>query len=281
METGETQHTVTVWQIADVVLEHYRYAPGPPDVLSTHAHEEYQIGVSLNFPGAYEYRGSTHAVPAGSLSIIHPGEMHAPRDLEFRHGHAEFRMMYLKPAVLQRAASDMVERSVHLPFFATPVIRAPRLVSLFLAAHQALTTTITPQLERDTLLLELLNHLTRRYTQHPPLYDSFLTARPEVRRAREYLHGNATRNISLQELAHVAGLSPFHLARAFRREVGLPPHLYHVQVRIAQAKRLLAQGLPIAQVTADTGFYDQSHFSWHFKRLVGVTPARYASARFS
>jgi AraC-like DNA-binding protein len=275
METGKAQHKVTVWQFQDIVLEHYLYAPGPPEVLAKHAHADYQIGLSLNFPGAYEYRGSTHLVPAGSVSILHPGEMHAARDLDFRQNRAEFRMMYISPDLLQRTTADVAGHSVSQPFFPTPVIRDPRVVTLFLTAHQALATATTLQLERDSFLLELLKSLTRRYTQDPPVPGAFPTARPEVIRARDYLHDNATRNISLQELANVAGLSPFHLARVFRQEIGLPPHLYQVQVRIAQAKHLLARGWRVAQVATETGFYDQSHFGGHFKRLVGVTPARY------
>ncbi|MDQ3461350.1 MAG: helix-turn-helix transcriptional regulator [Deinococcota bacterium] len=79
----------------------------------------------------------------------------------------------------------------------------------------------------------------------------------------------------------VAGLSPYHLLRVFRLELGLSPHSYQIQRRIGIAKTLLAQGERIAQVAACTGFTDQSHLGRHFKRLVGVTPGQFAQSATS
>jgi AraC-like DNA-binding protein len=258
-----------------MLLEHYCYVPGPAGTLVTHAHEEYQLGLSLNFPGEYRYRGSSYAVPAGSLSILHPGELHTARDVEFRQIAAEFRMLYLSPELIQHTARDIAGRSVSLPFFSTPVLLDAHVVSLFLSVHRGLTEPSISRLEQGSRLVSLLARLTRRYAHTPVSSRLLARARPEVQRARDYLHAHAVQNISLQELSQIAGLSPFHFARAFRQEVGLPPHRYQTQVRIDHARRLLAQGVPIANVAADTGFYDQSHFGWHFKRLVGVTPACY------
>jgi AraC-like DNA-binding protein len=96
-----------------------------------------------------------------------------------------------------------------------------------------------------------------------------------IQRARDYLHDNYAESIALDELAQVAGLSPFHLCRLFRREFGLSPHAYQTHVRLSHAKHQLLRGMPLKDVAAATGFYDQSHFGWHFKRLVGVTPGQY------
>jgi AraC-like DNA-binding protein len=71
------------------------------------------------------------------------------------------------------------------------------------------------------------------------------------------------------------GLSPFHLNRLFCREIGMPPHAFQTQVRIARAKTLLRQGLPITGVAMQTGFADQSHLTRHFKRLLKLTPGQY------
>jgi AraC-like DNA-binding protein len=96
-----------------------------------------------------------------------------------------------------------------------------------------------------------------------------------VRRVRDYIHACYADNISLDDLAALAGLGRFQLAVAFRREVGLPPHAYHVQVRVAAARRLLATGAPAVRVAAETGFADQSHMIRHFRRIMGITPGEY------
>jgi AraC-like DNA-binding protein len=60
--------------------------------------------------------------------------------------------------------------------------------------------------------------------------------------AHAYLDDNYAEDVTLDGLAELAGLSPSHLARLFHTEVGMPPHAYQLQVRIARAKRLLLQG---------------------------------------
>jgi quercetin dioxygenase-like cupin family protein len=84
MRPTDEQHAIQAWSCPDLLLEHYCYAPGPAEPLSKHVHDEYQLGLSLNWLGEYDYRGTHYRVPAGSLSVIHPGEMHAARVLESR-----------------------------------------------------------------------------------------------------------------------------------------------------------------------------------------------------
>jgi AraC-like DNA-binding protein len=62
----------------------------------------------------------------------------------------------------------------------------------------------------------------------------------------------------------------------FHREVGMPPHAYQIQLRVARARRLVAAGVPLAEVASMTGFADQSHLTRLFKRVVGVPPGQYA-----
>jgi AraC-like DNA-binding protein len=69
------------------------------------------------------------------------------------------------------------------------------------------------------------------------------------------------------------------LNRRFGAAMGLPPHRYHLQLRIDAAKRKLAAGESIVQVAIDLGFSDQSHFTRLFSRVVGATPAQYQKQR--
>jgi hypothetical protein len=75
-----------------------------------------------------------------------------------------------------------------------------------------------------------------------------------------------------------AELSRFQANRQFKQRYGLPPHQYRMSVKIARAKQLLRTGASAASVAVTQGFTDQSHFTRHFKRLVGVTPRDYAGA---
>jgi AraC-like DNA-binding protein len=99
-----------------------------------------------------------------------------------------------------------------------------------------------------------------------------------VRRAREFLDAFAADPVTLEDVAQHAGLNRFALVRQFRRAYGITPHAYQTQVRIARARVLLAGGAPIDDVALSLGFADQSHFGRHFKRSLGMSPARYARA---
>jgi AraC-like DNA-binding protein len=65
---------------------------------------------------------------------------------------------------------------------------------------------------------------------------------------------------------------------------GLPPHQFVITRRVERAKELIQAGtaLSLAEVATHVGFWDQSHSSQHFKRLVGVTPGQFRrSARIA
>jgi AraC family transcriptional regulator len=81
-------------------------------------------------------------------------------------------------------------------------------------------------------------------------------------------------------MAAVARLSVYHFARQFKASTGLPPHQYVILRRVDRAKQLLQAGtdLSLAEVALHAGFCDQSQFSRHFNRLVGVTPGQFRSS---
>jgi AraC-like DNA-binding protein len=96
-----------------------------------------------------------------------------------------------------------------------------------------------------------------------------------VERARALLHSRPTQSLELPEIATVAGTSVSHLVRSFSRVVGLPPQRYHVQVRLAHARRLLAEGQAASWVAYECGFADQSHLNRRFKECHGLTPGAF------
>src|SRR5437899_3299767 len=106
-------------------------------------------------------------------------------------------------------------------------------------------------------------------------------ARGAVATAREHLEAHFAEDLSLAELAARAGVDRFHLLRAFRRALGLPPHLYQTQLRLRHAKQLMLAGEPPAMAAAAAGFADQSHLIRKFKAAYGVTPGQYLGGTIS
>ena len=93
----------------------------------------------------------------------------------------------------------------------------------------------------------------------------------------EYIEEHFDASLTLEQMAAAAHLSACHFARQFKAATGLPPHQYVILRRVERAKQLLQAGpdLSLAEVALSAGFSDQSQFSHHFKRLVGVTPGRF------
>ncbi len=92
-----------------------------------------------------------------------------------------------------------------------------------------------------------------------------------------FVRDHISEAISLQSLADVVGLSPFHFLRAFKRSTGMTAHRYVLEQRIEAAKRLLRLNkLAIAEVGAMVGFAHQSHFARAFRSYVGTTPSEFA-----
>jgi AraC-like DNA-binding protein len=95
---------------------------------------------------------------------------------------------------------------------------------------------------------------------------------------RQYLHANLRELIPTAALAAISGLTECHLIRAFHLEFGLPPHAYHLRLRLAAASELLSQGVTVSSVAYECGFADQSHLSRRFKEVFGVTPTAWGTA---
>ena len=241
---------------------------------SRHTHEGYAIGVVEAGIEGFRYQGANHIAPPSSIPIIHPGEVHT--------GHAvtesgwTYRMFYPEAHILQKAASEVADCFQPLPYFPTAVIQDTQLAAQLRYLHICIENSAS-KLEKESLLIWTFAQLISKYAQAPPPIKPISPEIFAVKLTQEYLKANYAENISLEQLSNLVNLKPLRLLRVFRKALGLPPHAYLVQVRITEAKKLLAKGMPIADAAIETGFNDQSHLHRHFKRHVGVTPGKYVT----
>ena len=127
----------------------------------------------------------------------------------------------------------------------------------------------------DATLAEVLALLAPLATGHHDARTDPSNGPRPFQRVVDALHADLSREWRLAELAALAGLSPFHFQRAFKAAYGISPHQWRVALRVAEAKRLLARGVPAAEVAATVGLVDQAHLTRRFAGMYGVTPARY------
>jgi AraC family transcriptional regulator len=128
----------------------------------------------------------------------------------------------------------------------------------------------------DSLMAALAMRVAQRFAPPEPEPD---LPRPRLRRVLDYIEAHLDQDLTLAELAGVACLSPSHLSRSFKQEVGAGPQRYTVRRRVERAKTLLRHSdASLAGVAATVGFADQSHFTAAFRRETGMTPGRYRAA---
>lgn len=101
-----------------------------------------------------------------------------------------------------------------------------------------------------------------------------------VARVKDFLHANFSDSFTLDLLADLTQVSRIHISRTFKRHVGIAPHEYLVQLRVASARTKIAEGMPISEAALHSGFADQSHLNRHFKRLTHLTPGDYARSSY-
>jgi AraC-like DNA-binding protein len=240
--------------VGEVLIERYRYGPGPASAGELHVHEHWQWCLYVGGPGSYVTRAGRTVFPSGTLTVIAPGESHAPHDPDDRHAPSACLVAYLPEDQVPVHAGVVIDCAATRRAFAG-----------LWSAHD--------RLHADVALTAFLA-TTQRPGARPTPAGAPGSA---VSAAREYLHEHATEPVTLAELAAVARLSPTHLVRAFGHAYGLPPHRYQTALRIDRAKRLLAaRRLTIGEIAHAAGFADHAHFTRTFRRRVGLVPSVYA-----
>lgn len=240
-----------------------------------HVHDRYAIGVITRGAEAFHYRGGVHIAAAGQVVVLNPDEVHDGMGADAQ-GWA-YRMSYVPPEAFLAIENDGTALP---PFFATPVLTDPPFAASFLRLHKMLDTGEASRLAQDSLLVTTLAQLAGRHASGSRQPQPARRESRAVALVRRYIDSHYAENISLEQLAAMAGLTPLYLIKAFGRAVGLPPHAYQTQCRVLAATRALRGGQSVAVVAQECGFADQSHLTRTFRRSVGVPPGAFRAGMF-
>jgi len=279
----ETGDWARYWRAADEPLE-AMHAHFERHVYHRHSHETYSLGVTDVGAQSFTCRGAAYTSAAGMVMAFNPDD---PHDGQATDGFGfTYRMIHIGPELVSAVLADAAGRPVGLPLFADPVLSDPLLAARLRRLHGALLGQATA-LRRDELLASVVLAAARRAgTSSGP------AARPAeagpaqapadagrvAARARDLIAGRYRDDLTADDLATVTGRSRFAVHRAFTHVYGMPPSDYQRQLRLREARALIAAGTPISEAAALAGFADQSHLSRWFVRYYGVTPGRYQHA---
>jgi len=231
-------------------------------------HERYAFTACVSVISGVRYRGRDDHLVDRCVMVLEPGETYFNT---YVAKPAEFIVLFVDPRLLSEHMRELGLPLLH--FAPAPITADPE---LFPALHRLRTSMESGHdgLEQQSLFAACIAAFAQ-HARHKPRTLEATNGKRAVERAKAYLHDRFDEAVSLLQLAEVSRLSQFHLARAFTKHVGLPPHAYQVHVRVERARALLQKGMSVANAAASVGFADQSHFTRHFKRIMQMTPVEY------
>jgi AraC-like DNA-binding protein len=265
------------WHSADRPLE-AMHAHFERHVYHRHSHESYSFGVTESGAQSFTCRGAAHTSATGMVMAFNPDDPH--------DGHAgdalgfTYRMVHIGPDLVGDVLADRAGGRTGLPLFADPLIE-DRLIAANLRALHAALLGEAPALLRDELLTATVAAVSRRATRAMSWPSGPRTPRDAARVAevaRRLIHDARLEDITADDLAAATGRTRYAVYRAFRAAYGMAPSDYQRQLRLRAARRLIAQGRPLSDIAAQTGFADQAHLTRWFHRYYGITPGGYRIA---
>jgi AraC family transcriptional regulator len=260
-------------------VAHYRATPAFEIDYTGQTHHGFTLFTRPPDQFAIGFEGVTRHTPpsAGSIILV-------PAGIPVRAHSSGFKdvlHVFVEPEVVERVAAEAFELDpAKLSIPPIDGLQHPQLRAAMLAVRDELSV----EGGGDRLAIEsLANLLAVRLLRHAS------ALRPPARRTEcalphtklhaviEYIDAYLDTELSLAQLAKAVHMSAFHFARQFKAATGMPPHRYVVARRVERAQQLLGESddLSLSEIATNVGFSDQSQFSTHFKRVVGVTPREF------
>jgi AraC family transcriptional regulator len=252
----------------------YAWLPPHDEPTVTKPH---QVGVSFSRHSGQEYESAGRAVRAD----IPPGAVFVTGDDGITWGGVaattESLEIYPDPVLVRRAAPEPPRIESALGVRDGVVFGMAALVKRAHVVGAGLT-----DIEASTLAHRLVAHLVRAYGEGSPRATAApagVLDRRAVDRVTEFVDADLAATITLDRMAGVAALSPFHFARAFKAATGLAPHRFVTARRLEAAKAaLLTSDASVVRVAHAVGFSNVSHFRRVFRREFGMAPGELRGA---
>jgi AraC family transcriptional regulator len=207
----------------------------------------------------------------GDVKIVPPG---VPRVWETESATIKL-SMYLSPTLMFSTAEAMGVDPDRVAIAPRLHVRDPRIEYIGWAVKAELEAAEPlGRIYGDSLGIALASHLLRAYAPVAAQRDNDRLPRRRLTRVLGYVRANIASDLSLAELAKIAGVSPSHFKTLFKETVGMPVHQYVIRRRVEYAAELLQAGdCALADVALQAGFANQSHMARCIRRMLHVTPA--------
>jgi AraC-like DNA-binding protein len=233
-------------------------------------HTTFCIGAIDDGEVEYTVDNETGMLRPGQLILINPETLHSCNPKRFTARN--YYVLYLDKAWCLQLQQSLWEteqfRPVNVPLLADAPLFSEFIETMEVLLHEK------GLLNKEQRLIELLEKVFLKSCTAGRRQNA--AHRIDVDRIKGLLGSALSEDIVLKDMATQCQTNPFTLIRQFKAATSITPHAYRLNCRVEYAKELLRQGLDIAEIALEAGFYDQSHFNRYFKAITAVTPREYA-----
>jgi AraC family transcriptional regulator len=230
------------------------------------------MNVGTPVTSVYRRDGVTHRGlhTPGHIDIIPFGE---PAEWE-EGGPSTSLLVRLMPTLLKSTADAMGLSMSALSMAPQLQIRDPKLEHICWALKAELENgDPRERLYAEGLGTAIAAQLLRRYSRTADAMPRIGLTRRQLRTTVDFINSHLASDLSLSEIAAVAGMSASYFKTLFKRTTGLPVHQYVMRRRVDCAVNLISRGrLRLSAAALQAGFADQSHMARCVRRIMGVTP---------
>ena len=269
IELWHDSHVLDGMDILRAECRTYRY--------DAHAHDFFVIAAFRAGAQKHCIGGARGIALPGTVMVIPPGEVHAGESAARDEGWT-YSAFYPSAAALERMSDELFAGSRGSLDFGTAYLIEDKELSNKLLVAADIARGSDDVARRQEAIYQAFAALVQRYGQRSRPTSLRKVSKAPIQRGIDYIMANLDRRLAVDDVAAEAGLSAFHFMRLFKSHTNMTVHQYVVHRRLEAARIMLARGTSPALAAASAGFYDQSHFTCHFKKAFGTTPRRYADA---
>ena len=222
----------------------------------SHIHNELSVGYIIDGSTDLTLNDRTIHYEAGDGVIIPPLMTHrcAPEDIN----HWAYIMLFVNPPYY----CDLVSFNKAKKLTGNQTRKLKGFIAQLLIEKNADTL--------ENILIDLLLEFGDNDILEKTVSDTNM-----VKMVHDYIVDHAYDVITLDKLQQISGLNKFSIIRNFKKLYTTTPAAYHLQYRVAEAKRFISEGVDVFEICEKLNFYDQAHLIREFKKMYGITPRTY------
>lgn len=246
---------------ASYTLTHHQF--------SKHFHDHYVIELVVNGRDSFYCSGKTYTAEKNQFAFINPGEVHTGSTVA--DTPLQYYSLYPDQKSMMGIATQLEIVLPHDVHFQRPVMAQPLLAKKFINLFHSFYVFPDDKFFQEEIFFDCM-HALLKCTNHKDPSSSTNKKDRRVQLLIDYIRSHFHEEISLQQLASLVNLNPFHLVRVFKKITGLSPYEYLLIIRSEHARQLLRSGYKVQDAALEAGFYDTSHFNRVFRKIAGMSP---------